>query len=129
MHHVVVVWHDDLDNGDTIRKAKMVEVRERPSEADYFLGGLLNQAMRQYGYTEEQIHKQDYVGPVEFHWPSKPTKIKKVCNKCGSTDICVDAWASWDEVTQEWVLANMYEATFCNDCEQECDILNEEIRG
>lgn len=68
---IVVVWYHDLNNNDTIRKAKAVEVWERVNEEDYFLQGLLNQAMRQYGYTEEEIHGQDYVGPVEFIFPEK----------------------------------------------------------
>ncbi len=127
-HHVVVVWHDDGIDNLGRRKSAMVKVRERPSEADYFLGGLLNQAMRQYGYTEEHIHAQAYVGPVEFHWPAKNPKIKKICGECGSEDVCIDAWSTWDEVTQRWVLGPIFEDCFCNGCEQQCDIIDEEIK-
>lgn len=55
-------------------------------------------------------------------------KIRKICSECGGTDVCIDAWASWSENKQDWVLANMYEDAFCNDCEQECDIEDEEIK-
>lgn len=118
---VTVIWHDpDM-------RSKIVKVRDRSSEDDYFLKGILNQAMRQYGYTEEQIHTQHYVRSVEFVFQEKPPRFKKVCSKCKGTDIRVDAWASWSETEQDWVLANMYEDTFCNDCEEACDIEDKEI--
>lgn len=63
---IEVVWHDDLNNGDATRKTRTVEVRDR-SDGDFFKIGVLNQAMRQYGYSEEAIHKEYYVGPVEFN--------------------------------------------------------------
>lgn len=74
-HHVTVVWHDQRAGESPLlrRKAKLVEVRERPNPEEYFLGGLLNQAMRQHGYPEEEIHAQKFVGPVEFIWPLKST--------------------------------------------------------
>lgn len=61
-----VTWHDDLHDGNPTRKTRTVEVRDR-ADGSYFRIGVLNQAMRQYGYSEEDIHKEYYVGPVEFN--------------------------------------------------------------
>jgi hypothetical protein len=49
-------------------------------------------------------------------------KIRKVCNNCGGTDVVRDAWSSWDEDTQEWVLDNVFDYEFCQDCESETTI-------
>ncbi len=119
---ITVTWHDP-----TIR-SKIVEVRDRPNKEEYFLNGIMNQAMRQAGYTEEVIRKQGYMGPVEFVFNEKPAEIRKVCATCGSTDIKVDAWAMWDEATQQWVLEDTYEHTYCCDCEGQCSIKDEEIK-
>lgn len=58
----------------------------------------------------------------------KIKKIRKVCSECGSTDVRVDAWASWDETNQQWELAESYDNSWCIDCEGECTIDDEEIK-
>lgn len=55
-----------------------------------------------------------------------PTR-RMTCNKCGSNDVRKDAWAAWNEETQEWELANVFDAEFCNSCEEECTIVEQEI--
>lgn len=54
-------------------------------------------------------------------------KLKKICDECGSTDVRIDAWASWNEDTQEWELAETYENPFCMDCEGPCRIDDEDM--
>lgn len=70
--NVTVTWHDP--HKIEPHKTEIVQVRKRPTEEDYFLGGILNQAMRQHGYSEEEIRAQHYVGPVEFHFKDKEIK-------------------------------------------------------
>ncbi len=60
--------------------------------------------------------------------PKAEIRIKKICGECGSEDVCIDAWSTWDEVTQEWVLGPIFEDCFCNGREQQCDIVDEEIK-
>ncbi len=114
---ITVTWHDP-----SIR-SKIVEVRDRPSKDDYFLGGILNQAMRQAGIPEATIHAQHFVGPVEFVLNEKPAKICIVCETCGSFDIRRDAWAAYNEDTQQWELDATYDDAFCIDCDAACDLL------
>jgi len=51
----------------------------------------------------------------------------KQCGYCGSKDIRTDAWASWDEERQEWVLDEIFDNAFCCTCEKECNIIDEEV--
>lgn len=46
-------------------------------------------------------------------------KIRPVCEHCGSSNVCHDAWAVWDNDKQEWVLGNVFDYTFCQECESE----------
>ena len=54
-------------------------------------------------------------------------RIRKVCGTCGSINVLCDAWAEWDEVEQEWTLQNTFDAAFCEDCEGETSIEDQEI--
>lgn len=49
-------------------------------------------------------------------------KIKPVCTECGSDDVLRDAFADWDNEKQDWVLQNTFDFSFCNNCENECDL-------
>lgn len=44
-------------------------------------------------------------------------KIDIVCRECGSQDVRRDAWAEWDVDSQEWVLADVYDYSYCLNCE------------
>lgn len=46
-------------------------------------------------------------------------KIKMVCKHCGSDNVHLDAYADWDEDTQQWVLGSTYDHEFCSDCERD----------
>ena len=58
------------------------------------------------------------------------TKIKKVCSTCGSEDVLADAYAEWDVAAQDWVVQDvMDKGHFCNKCDGECSIDDEELPG
>ena len=48
--------------------------------------------------------------------------ITHTCPECGSTDIAADARAEWDPMARIWVLANVFDACVCHDCDAEFDI-------
>lgn len=49
-------------------------------------------------------------------------KRRKVCSHCGSDNVVCDAWASWDESSQEWVLYNVFDYKYCTQCEADTTI-------
>lgn len=51
--------------------------------------------------------------------------VKMVCAYCGSENVLKDAWAEWDTEKQDWVLNNVFDHSFCEDCDSETS-LNEE---
>jgi hypothetical protein len=55
-------------------------------------------------------------------------KIKKVCEKCGSEDVWVDAAAEWNTDTQSWELGNMWDYSHCGDCDSKTDIVDQEYK-
>ncbi len=58
-------------------------------------------------------------------------KITNVCERCGSNDVVVDAWVSWAEGEQKWVLDEIHfdldESYYCRGCEQITGIRDKEI--
>lgn len=54
-----------------------------------------------------------------------------VCKQCGSDNLTKDATARWDHATEAWVLSDVFDDTFCNECDVECDVLevNESIES
>lgn len=49
-------------------------------------------------------------------------KEDKVCERCGSDNIRLDAWTVWDIEKQEWVLDNVFGDAYCINCEDICYI-------
>ena len=45
---------------------------------------------------------------------SKETPVTPLCARCGSEDLCVDAYAAWDNDAQDWVLQSCYDNTVCH---------------
>jgi len=43
-------------------------------------------------------------------------RVKFVCPVCKSDRILRDAYASWNQETQEWELHDVYDYTACQDC-------------
>ncbi len=54
-------------------------------------------------------------------------RLTKVCEKCGSEEVRLDAWASWDEIEQQWALHATYDAAWCESCEGECRIIDRDL--
>jgi hypothetical protein len=60
--------------------------------------------------------------------------IKKVCEKCGSENVYIDAYAGWSVERQSWELASTFDNSYCSDCDTETyidtetDIINQEIK-
>lgn len=42
--------------------------------------------------------------------------ITYVCPHCGSDDVVVDAFASWDPIQEDWVLHSVYDYAECLTC-------------
>lgn len=53
--------------------------------------------------------------------------VIKVCSKCKSTEIVKDAFAEWSVAEQTWVLHSVYDNTYCNSCEESCNLEDEEV--
>jgi hypothetical protein len=47
------------------------------------------------------------------------------CASCGSADVMRDAWACWDDHTQDWVLGSVFDAAFCEVCENDTTLVVE----
>jgi uncharacterized OB-fold protein len=56
-------------------------------------------------------------------------KVKIVCSVCGSLRILRDAWAEWDFEEQEWVLQNVFDHAYCEDCANETSIEEMEVQS
>jgi hypothetical protein len=50
----------------------------------------------------------------------------KVCSYCGSEDVKVDAFASWNKDENKWELESVYEKGICDDCDGEATIIDKE---
>lgn len=46
-------------------------------------------------------------------------KVEKVCCHCQGTNVVKDAWAEWDKEKQEWVLSQVFDNAYCQDCESD----------
>lgn len=54
-------------------------------------------------------------------------RIKKVCKKCGSDEVKVDAFAYWNEVTQDWDIVDIFPPDFyCDGCEGDAVAIRDE---
>jgi len=53
-------------------------------------------------------------------------KLRMKCRHCGSEEVFLDAYAEWDFDLQYWKLSNVYEEAWCNQCEGETKIVEED---
>lgn len=53
--------------------------------------------------------------------------IRKVCATCGSEAVKVDAWVRWNEDFQDWEIDDVFEDSWCDECEGECTINDIEL--
>ncbi|OAN58669.1 DUF5983 family protein [Sphingobium sp. TCM1] len=71
------------------------------------------------------------VAPKESGDPAAPVatanrvagKTTVRCASCGSADVMRDAWACWDDDTQDWVLGSVFDAAFCETCENDTTLV------
>lgn len=54
-------------------------------------------------------------------------KIKYVCEACGSEDVVWDAYAEWNQDTQEFELRSTFDYSVCNTCGKENCAVEHEI--
>ena len=54
-------------------------------------------------------------------------KERPLCEVCGSAHVVLDATAIWDIHTQQWVLAGTMDSATCEDCEDERDLVWEQL--
>jgi len=46
-------------------------------------------------------------------------RVTYLCEKCGSDQVTLDAWAEWNVERQAWVLGATYDHTYCHKCDGE----------
>ena len=63
--------------------------------------------------------------PSPFNLEREIDMINKICNHCGGDNILRDAFAEWDFQTQAWVLQNVFDEYFCEDCGGSTTIVDE----
>jgi hypothetical protein len=50
-------------------------------------------------------------------------KASPVCDKCGSHDVRTEAFAAWNAIRQDWMIAELLDGNqVCSHCGQECVI-------
>jgi uncharacterized protein DUF3768 len=52
----------------------------------------------------------------------KPIAELPICQLCGSDRVVRDAWAAWNNQTQNWELSSIFDRAFCQTCEAETNI-------
>ena len=55
-------------------------------------------------------------------------KISQTCDRCGSEDVGVLAWAVWNVENQRWEVSTTYDSAWCNACDDETYIRVEEAK-
>jgi len=55
------------------------------------------------------------------------SKIRYICKECLSEDIRWDAWAIWNEDSQQMELEQSFDYTYCCNCEGDCSVKEVEI--
>ena len=56
-------------------------------------------------------------------------KVRLVCSRCKSDEVVKDVFlttTTWDVEQQTWILHSYYDATYCNTCEESCNLEDEE---
>lgn len=55
------------------------------------------------------------------------TPVAKLCADCGGDRVMRDAWAVWDERTQQWVLGAVFDDAFCETCEADAMLVSQPL--
>ncbi len=67
---------------------------------------------------EQQWAKAHYEHDLHPKIAEEPKK-QFYCLSCGGTNLVSDAATRWNIDKQEWVVASVYDDTYCEDCEQD----------
>jgi Zn finger protein HypA/HybF involved in hydrogenase expression len=54
-------------------------------------------------------------------------RVTYLCEKCGSDQVTLDAWAEWNVEQQLWVLGATYDQTYCHKCDGETHLVEVEL--
>jgi len=54
-------------------------------------------------------------------------RVTYLCEKCGSDQVTLDAWAEWNVERQAWVLGATYDHTYCHKCDGETHAIEVEL--
>lgn len=57
----------------------------------------------------------------------KRVTVRMKCTHCGGENVRCDAWAEWDSDSGQWELSEVYDHSWCLDCDGETNIVREEI--
>jgi hypothetical protein len=60
-------------------------------------------------------------------WLRKDKKYKKVCEVCGSQSITFEGSVIWNINKQEYYIADLYDHTYCGDCQDHVNVSDVEI--
>ena len=58
---------------------------------------------------------------------SAEKRIDIIRETCGSKEVTRDAWAAWDEQSQQWVLAAIYDYAYCHQCENDTHLSERDL--
>jgi len=56
----------------------------------------------------------------------RPMTITKHCQDCGGENVYFDATAAWHPETGKWTLRATQDASYCDDCDAHCQIIDKE---
>lgn len=56
-------------------------------------------------------------------------RVRKVCVKCGSDGVKVDAFAFWNTATQQWDDTTLLDGCYCDSCDDDTTTRDEPIDG
>ena len=54
-------------------------------------------------------------------------RVTYLCEKCGSDQVTLDAWAERNVEQQLWVLGATYDHTYCHKCDDETHLVKVEL--
>jgi len=49
------------------------------------------------------------------------------CKTCQGDTVMREAWVSWDEELQQWILETVFDDAYCGDCDQKTTIVEEPL--
>ncbi|WP_454883040.1 DUF5983 family protein [Sphingomonas oryzagri] len=94
-------------------------------DADEPVSNLLPIYPTEEGEKEEAGEGGEPISVPAFSPASRRITIR--CTACGSGNVMRDAWATWDDEAQDWVLGALFDAAFCEDCETDGTLVEQPL--